>query len=1272
MLSALSKQQLQLLTIYALYNTEGSQANSILPILNSLPTGPCTDLKHLTKTLCTQGLIDEYAFNWRTDSYDHCVKPELLIKVMQYLVEKEPEGTIEVLNAVGAELQPTVIQKMLWEFISSSYQHVNIEKIDDYAISKNLTTLIPAVLDYRFAPLLLLFNKANFFGLIEETLRYLFSTGELTDIYNLSNLIKGYQNIEITQQKESIQCTLDLYRYLAYGKTPDYLLSSNRDHRIIAGIYEALHGNDKKGLEHFKKALALNNKDKGYSTSKPYLPWEIANFYFVTIAKRTFSDDGRKKALGISKVQEENLTRAAKILYSILYSTNTEKQQKKELMTLLTSKKGIDRIMAKMMFQYIGMTNAETQITEFSDIHIHWNILNENALLMNMPHSEDYEDDNTSPTRKAYFMTSTRVRTVETRMQSMLKSGQWGAGKRLSGQNKMIEDVLIEVLEGTPLYGGRYAPHYTIEVNEEMPYMRVTRTPNGFTVDSNVPREAIEQGIFISHRGRTSINFIRIGERQRKYYDRLIEKIFPLSMEEKLKHFLVKASMQRFSDGSRLEIHSDLLEGGSTLPIRDADTKLVIQILKQEKQRFAIEIFIRTMEGGKIRLTPGRGKQVIIDGMGENRTRINRNMELEFKIFNDFIEATALNGETSMILGIYDLLPLLEYAQQHQDTVICEWPEGTSINIKTKSTKSIWNGNIKRNENGWFDIEGSINVDQEKVLSMAQLLELSAQSHGKYIRLNDGEFLALSEKLRQQLNRLASITSRHHSRLQMSPFSAALLSNNILEGELRLEGDKELQKIRQRIKKASEYHPRVPATLQATLRTYQKEGYQWMMRLNKWGAGALLADDMGLGKTIQTIALLLAKAKEGPALVIAPASVAPNWNTEFARFAPSLNIIMLNYETSRSEAIRNAGEGDVVVMSYMLLLSVKEDVINKRWKTICLDEAHIIKNRGAKTSAIAMKLKSDYRIMLTGTPVQNHLGELWNLFQFVNPGLLGSFENFNKRFIQPIELLHDKVAQENLDNLIKPFMLRRTKDKVAQELPDKEEIYQHVTLSEEEIVRYEAMRQKTQTIIEEELKNNSGNQNISFNTLAEITKLRLCACSKSKIVALTELLMTIMEGGGSSLVFSQFTTYLTQIKRNLDEAHIHYIYIDGSTPIKERQQLVERFQNGECPVFLISLKAGGLGLNLTHANYVIHMDPWWNPAIEAQATDRAHRIGQKQAVTVYHLISEGTIEEKIQRLHARKKELADNVLKATDMSYRLTGEELLEMVRGSGEVISAP
>ena len=379
-----------------------------------------------------------------------------------------------------------------------------------------------------------------------------------------------------------------------------------------------------------------------------------------------------------------------------------------------------------------------------------------------------------------------------------------------------------------------------------MPYMYVTRTPKGFTVDSNVPREAIEQGIFISHRGRTSIDFIRIGERQRKYYDRLVEKIFPLSMEEKLRNFLVKASMQRFSDGSRLEIHSDLLEGGSTLPICDADTKMVMQIRKKEKQKYSVDIFIRLIEGGKLRLTPGKGKPVVIDGLGEKRTRIRRNLELEQQLFYDYNEATCMLGQTTMELNIFDLLPLLEYAQQHQDNIICEWPEGMSLTIRSKSQSSTWSGSIRRNENGWFDIEGSINVDQEKVLSMAQLLELSAQSHGRYIRLSDGEFLALSEKLRQQLNRLATIASRHHSRLQMSPFSAALLSNEMLDGELTLEGDEELEQIRQRIREAGTYRPHVPKTLQATLRQYQKDGYQWMMRLRR-RSGA--RDSTGFGNT---------------------------------------------------------------------------------------------------------------------------------------------------------------------------------------------------------------------------------------------------------------------------------------------------------------------------------------------------------------------------------------------------------------------------------------
>ena len=329
----------------------------------------------------------------------------------------------------------------------------------------------------------------------------------------------------------------------------------------------------------------------------------------------------------------------------------------------------------------------------------------------------------------------------------------------------------------------------------------------------------------------------------------------------------------------------------------------------------------------------------------------------------------------------------------------------------------------------------------------------------------------------------------------------------------------------------------------------------------------------------------------------------------------------------------------------------------------------MIKNRGAKTSGVAMQLKSKYRVMLTGTPVQNHLGELWNLFQFVNPGLLGSYEDFSRRFIGPIEVAKDKERQEQLDRIVHPFMLRRTKEKVLDELPEKTEIYQTVNLSPEEMAVYEIIRERAQQMLESE-----NSDKVSVNTLAEITRLRQASCSaqlveknwkgkSSKIEALIEALEPIVESGDAALVFSQFTSFLAIVLKALDKANIPYLYIDGSIPVKERQKLVEQFQAGKCPVFIISLKAGGLGLNLTRANYVFHLDPWWNPAIEQQATDRAHRIGQHHAVTVYHFLSSGTIEEKIKRLHEQKRDLAENILEGTDMSGKITGKELLEMIK---------
>lgn len=1082
-----------------------------------------------------------------------------------------------------------------------------------------------------------------------------------------------------------------------------------------------------------------------YTSNLSYLPLDITNYFMVLTSFLYNSDESLKKCHTINKVSDREYTRSAKRLYGVILSGKENNELIRTFNNDIDSTHITENLIIRLLLHYIGSCIPESLVSITPDwlilkhemrAYIPLSKEDEEAcdktfgpkpLLSNIYRKKEWENvleelmgrssANTNKSRSVrytYVLRDINSNYVKLRQQTILKNGKWGAGKELSittfcneGYPEMsradhrianrirkthtyssydanIYDVLAEYDDSVILQVGQYAPFTDIEVTEETPYLTMARTKDGFDILSNVPATSVNQGIIITHRGAASINFIRLTEGQKTYYSRLLTLgHFPLEAEDTLREFLKGLGEKVFEDGSRMEVNSDLIEGGSTLQTIDGNPSLIMQMRPEDRESYAVSLFCRPLEGGKIRCTPGDGNEIIVDANTTDRYRIKRNLKKERENLDHFInslvetgvdEVAMLTGGTMTIVPAFDLLPIIEYAQQNTDHITCEWPEGSEMRIKTKASSSSWNGSIKKNENGWFEIEGSIELDQEKVISMAQLMDLIGQSRGRFIKLGDGEFLALSDKLHKQLNQLYAVASRSHGKLQMSPFSAALIGNDMLQGELILEEDEELKAIRKNIAQSSKYKPAVPATLNATLRNYQQTGYQWMARLNKWGAGALLADDMGLGKTIQTITLLLANADKGPSLVLAPASVAPNWKTEFEKFAPSLNIHMLNFAEDRKETIGNAKAGDVVVSTYGLLLSVKDDIIAKQWTTICLDEAHIVKNRGAKTSAVAMQLKSDNRIMLTGTPVQNHLGELWNLFQFVNPGLLGSFEDFNRRFIIPIEQNKDKNAQKLLDRLVKPFMLRRTKEKVAKELPEKEEIYQHVECTEEEQLIYEALRQKAEALLLAE-----GSNKVSMNTLAEITRLRQCACdirlieegrkggldkNGSKINALVELLSTIVEGEGHALVFSQFTSYLSLIKQALDKEKIPYLYIDGSVNIKQRTKLVNEFQEGKTPVFLISLKAGGLGLNLTRANYVIHMDPWWNPAIEAQATDRAHRIGQKNAVTVYHLIAEGTIEEKIQRLHERKQALVENILDSTDMSHKLTGQELLEMVSG--------
>ena len=308
---------------------------------------------------------------------------------------------------------------------------------------------------------------------------------------------------------------------------------------------------------------------------------------------------------------------------------------------------------------------------------------------------------------------------------------------------------------------------------------------------------------------------------------------------------------------------------------------------------------------------------------------------------------------------------------------------------------------------------------------------------------------------------------------------------------------------------------------------------------------------------------------------------------------------------------------------------------------MCLDEAHTIKNRQTKTSGSAMLLKASSRLILTGTPVQNYLGELWNLLQFLNPGLLGSFERFSSKFIDASD-----PDLESLKRIVQPFILRRTKAEVLDKLPDKTDIIRTVQLSDAEMLAYETMRERVKKDLNTEDK-------VTVNVLAEITRLRQAACSMSlidnewksgtsKLSELSELVREIVSGGNRVLIFSQFTGFLDMVNAQLERDGVSYFYLNGSTPIRTRSKMVADFQKGEKDAFVVSLKAGGLGHSLTGANYVIHLDPWWNPAVESQATDRAYRIGQKQNVTVYHLISAHTIEEKIRHLHDAKRHLGSS------------------------------
>jgi superfamily II DNA or RNA helicase len=672
---------------------------------------------------------------------------------------------------------------------------------------------------------------------------------------------------------------------------------------------------------------------------------------------------------------------------------------------------------------------------------------------------------------------------------------------------------------------------------------------------------------------------------------------------------------------------------------------------------------------------PGQGRAKLLAEHNGIAYKTHRDLELEQQKLDNLILHSDALGEVGeyedeyLLEDAQDCLELLEQLREQGDDVIIAWPEGEVMRVTSRFDGS--NMRLSINKSGdWFQLDGQIETDKGLVISLRKLLELSEKSKGRFIELGDGEYVSLTNQFRKKLNAVQKYSEVSGDGTRINGLAAYAL-DDFFEDIGTLTVDDEWQQHVYRLENLEETVTNVPSTLQTELRDYQEDGFRWLSRLAQWGVGACLADDMGLGKTIQTLALLLQRGGDGPALVVAPTSVCYNWEAETQKFSPTLNPLMYR-GSERKLLIENATKRDLVIVTYGLLQQDSELFLKKEWHTIVLDEAQAIKNVNAKRTRTAHQLKGDFKLVTTGTPIENHLGELWSLFRFLNAGLLGSQEQFMKRYMIPIERNNDAETRQHLKRLIQPFILRRLKTEVLDELPPKTEITLKIPLSEKERAMYEAVRQKALQNLAAKDKKEKGSEHLKV--LAAITKLRLASCHpklimpestlpSSKLERFAELVDELRENNHKALVFSQFVKHLTIIRQYLDQQGIRYQYLDGSTPAGKRRQRVEDFQNGNGELFLISLKAGGSGLNLTAADYVIHMDPWWNPAVEDQASDRAHRIGQTRPVTIYRLVAENTIEEKIVKLHQHKRDLANSLLEGSNMSGSMNATDMLRLIQ---------
>ena len=704
-----------------------------------------------------------------------------------------------------------------------------------------------------------------------------------------------------------------------------------------------------------------------------------------------------------------------------------------------------------------------------------------------------------------------------------------------------------------------------------------------------------------------------------------------------------------------------------------------------------------------------RGAEVSTHRTGEALVELHRNLPVE-RDLADTLTGCRLRRLADVIS--FGLQPSLREAWCHSPDAPTRWFEFLNLEVPKLEQRGwqverdatfdldlllpeSWYEKISESgRKDWFYVDCGVEVNGERVSILAAVLAF-LRSEGRQLSLANLQGMGTApvmipigkkylpfpaDRFYRLLSILTELFSRHphllvEGRLEVHHLRAAQLAGEATKREARMfaETSEKLQALGAALEHSGGWEQaQLPQGLKAELRPYQLHGYRWLRFLATSRLGGILADDMGLGKTLQTLAHLLAEKESGamdrPCLIVAPKSVVFNWAEEVVKFAPALRC-MIYTGMERSRTLASFSKHDVVLTSYPILARDDEILAAQSFHAVILDEAQNIKNSSTRTSQAACRLEARHRLCLTGTPMENHLGELWSLYHFLMPGFLGSKEGFGAMFREPIEEHQDEQRRAWLNQRISPVLLRRTKSEVLHDLPPKIETIHRVELTQPQKDLYEAVRVAMDQRVALEI-SAKGAERSQIMILDALLKLRQVCCDprllkleaakgvteSAKLEALMEVLPPLIEDGRRILLFSQFTQMLDLIQQRLVAENIPHLLLTGQT--ENRQELVHEFQKGETPVFLISLKAGGVGLNLTAADTVIHYDPWWNPAAENQATDRAHRIGQAKTVFVYKFICQDTIEEKILSLQRRKAELVQGLLEGKGEKLKISSEDL--------------